>query len=278
MYGQVLVSSLFPVVIVTTVSAVSPLYAAAIGTGLAAVFFAITLTARRDWILPESGTVWRDILLVTFFNAVVFHGLVFIGFTYTSAGNGAVMGLMEVFFTFVIVNLLVKHERFIFIHALGAFFMAIGAFFILIPQWSGTVNVGDLLIILATASAPIGNIFAQRARKKSSAAMVMFVRSVVGALFLFLLAALFESLPAPSALASSWVPLIFSGFLYLGFSKILFLEAMHRLPIAKTISLSAIGIPLTLLFAWMFLGQNPTPEQIIATIPMIGGMALLLKK
>ena len=277
-YGQVLLSSLFPVIAVLTVSVVSPLYAAATGTGLSAMFFAVVLTVRRSWLFPKSRTVWRDVLLVTFFNGIVFYSLIFIGFKYTSAGNGAVVGLMEVFFTFIIVNLLVKHERFIWVHALGAFLMALGALFILMPKWNGTVNIGDLLIILATISAPIGNMFAQRARKQLSAEILMFVRSVIATLFLFVLAAMFEPIPKLTVLASSWPALFFSGFLYLGLSKILWVEAIHRLSIAKTVSLSAINIPLTLLFAWILLSQSPTLEQLAATVPMIGGMFLLLRE
>ena len=278
LYGQVLLSALFPVITVLTVSAISPLYAAAIGTGLSALFFAAVLTVRRRWLLPQSRTVWIDMLLATCFNGIVFYTLIFIGYKYTSAGNGAVMSLMEVFFTFLIVNLLVKHERFVAIHAAGGLLMAVGALFILISKWNGNVHSGDLLIVLATMSAPIGNIFAKRARRQSSAEMLMFVRSVIGAFFLFLLAAGFESAPTLPTLVSLWFPLLFSGFLYLGLSKLLWVEAIHRLPIAKTISLSAINIPLALLFAWMFLGQSPTTEQIVALLPMIGGMFLLLKR
>ncbi len=278
LYGQVLLSGLFPVITVLTVSAISPLYAAAIGTALSALFFAAVLTVRRRWALPKSRAVWTDILFAAFFIGIVFYTLIFIGYKHTSAGNGAVMSLMEVFFTFLIVNLLVKHERFVAIHAIGGLLMVSGALFILIPEWSGAVHSGDLLIVLATISAPIGNIFAKRARKQVSAEMLMFIRSIIGAFFLFLLAASFESAPALSTLLSLWFPLLFSGFLYLGLSKLLWVEAIHRLPIAKTISLSATNIPLALLFAWMFLGQSPTGEQIAAMLPMIGGMFLLLKK
>ncbi len=270
--------STFPVITVLTVSVISPLYGAAIGTGLSAIFFACVLTLRHGWLSPKSRTVWTDILLATFFIGIVFYGLIFVAYKYTSAGNGAVMGLMEVFFTFVIVNLLVKHERFIPKHAFGALLMVIGALFILIPKWNGTVNIGDLLIILATISAPVGNIFAQRARKQVSAEMLMFVRSVIGGLFLFILASLLESAPKPSVLISSWLLLFCNGFLLLGLSKILWMEAIHRLPIAKTVSMSAIELPLTLLFAWILLDQSPTFQQMAATIPIIGGMFLLLRK
>ena len=277
-YGKVLLSSLFPSVTVLTVSVLSPLYAAAIGTGLSAIFFALLLTVRRRWVFPESRAVWMDMLLATFFIGIVFYSLIFTGYKYTSAGNGAVIGLMEVFFTFIIVHLLVKHERFVLVHALGAVFMAIGALFILMPKWRGNVNMGDLMIILGTMMAPIGNIFAQRARKKSSAEMLMFVRSVIGAFFLFLLAATFESAPQLSTLTSLWLPLLFSGFLYLGLSKILWVEAIHPLSIAKTVSLSALSIPLALFFAWILLDQSPTVEQLAATLPMIGGMFLLVQE
>ena len=275
---KAVLGSVFPILTVVTVSILSPLFSAALCTGFAAVFFATTLTWRNHWKQDLTNEAWKNMLLATFFIGIVFYALVFTGYRFTSPGNGAMVGLMEVFFTFIIVNLLWKHERFVPMHAFGAFLMILGALSILLPRHTGTWNIGNLLILLATASAPIGNIYAQRARALVSADMMMFVRSAISSAFLLVLAWIFEITPTSEALADSFWYLVLSGIFLLGFCKILWLEAIHRLPIAKTVALAEINVPLTLLFAYLFLGQGMTQEQTMSIVPMLAGVYFLTKK
>ena len=276
-YGAAILWSLFPIVTVVTVSALPSLFTAAISTGLSSLFFAVTLTWRKEWKKAQSAEVWRDMLLTTLFIGIIFYGLVFTGYRFTSPGNGAMVGLMEVFFAFVIINLLWKHERFIPVHALGALLMVIGALFVLIPKGTVGLNVGDLLILLATVSAPIGNIYAQRARKAVTADMIMFVRSIISAVFLMVLAWLLEPIPSFQVLASVWWFLLLNGIVLMGLTKILWIEAIHRLPIAKTVALTEVEVLLTLVFAYLLLGQTITPEQAMGILPMLGGVFLLTR-
>lgn len=268
----------FPVLTAVTVAKLSPLYTAAIATAVSSLFFALMLTLRGRWHELRLRSAWNDMLLATFFIGIVFYALVFVGFRLTTPGNGAVVGLMEIAFTFLIVNVIWKHEKFIPLHAAGAGLMACGALFILLPGWRGGLNSGDLLILLATTSAPIGNIFAQRARKAVSGETLMFVRSSVGSVFLFLLAFSLERQPTPSALLSVWPHLLVSGVLLLGMSKILWLEAIHRIPIAKTLALTVGDLFITFLLAYVFLQQPVTPQQFLSVIPMVAGLVLLTRK
>lgn len=277
-YGTAILWSLFPVVTVLTVQGLSPLFTASIATGFSALFFACMISFRRGWSQLLRREAWRDMLLATFFIGIIFYALVFTGYRFTSAGNGAVVGLMEIFFTFLIINILLKHEKFDPLDALGAFLMVIGALFVLLPSRSDPWNIGDLLILLSTMSPPLGNMFAKRARKIVSAETLMFVRSGVSAPFLLLLAFLFEPMPSASALQSSLPYLLLSGIVLLGFSKILWIEAIHRLPIAKTAALTEVGVLLTLLFAYIFLDQPATLKQIIGALPIMVGLFLLTKK
>lgn len=277
-FGAALLWSLFPIVTVLTVSALPPLYSAAIGTTLAALFFACMMVWRNHWSQLQRRAAWKDMLLATFFIGIVFYALMFIGYRFTSPGNGALVSLMEIFFTFVVVNLLWRHERFVPQHALGGACMFLGAALILLPDRAGEWNVGDIFILLATLSAPIGNIYAQRARRLVSADTLMFVRSVLSALFLFALAALLEPMPDVSAVGASFWLLLLNGVLLLGLSKILWLEAIHRLSIAKTIALTAVEVLLTLALAYVLLGQAITTEQALGVVPMLLGVFLLTRK
>ncbi len=270
--------SLFPVVTVLTVSSLSPLFTASISTGLSALFFACMISFRRRWHQLGLRHAWKDMLLATFFIGIVFYTFVFVGYRFTSAGNGAVVGLMEIFFTFLIVNVLLKHERFDPLHGLGALLMVVGALCVLLPNRTESWNTGDLLIFLSTMAPPLGNLYAKRARKTVSAETLMFVRSGVSAPFLLLLAFLFEPIPSFAVLQSSFPYLVFSGVLLLGLSKILWIEAIHRLPIGKTVALTEVGVFLTLLFAYLFLDQPATMKQVVGAVPMMIGLFLLTKK
>lgn len=277
-YGGAILWSLFPIVTVVTVSTLPSLFTAAISTGLSSFFFASTLTWRKRWKQHPSPRVWRDMLLATLFIGIIFYGLVFTGYRFTSPGNGAVVGLMQVFFAFVIINLMWKHERFVPVHALGAVLMITGALFILIPKRTVGLNIGDLLIVLATVAAPIGNIYAQKARKAVTADMVMFVRSIISAVFLMVLAWLLEPIPSFTVIASAWWFLLLNGIVLMGLSKILWLEAIHRLPITKTVALTEVEVLLTLVFAYLLLGQKVTPEQAMGIVPMLVGVFLLTRR
>lgn len=276
--SSALLWSMFPVLTAVTVARLAPLFTAAIATAIAAAFFAGVLTWRKRWRELLLRSAWYDMVMATFFIGIVFYGLTFTGFRFTTPGNGAVVGQMEIFFTFLIVNILWKHERFVPAHAAGAFLMVIGALFILLPSWSGQLNAGDMIILAATMAPPVGNVYAQRARRAVSGETLMFVRSAVGCIFLFLLAFLLEPAPAAAALTSAWWLLLLNGVFLLGISKLLWLEALHRLPISKTLGLTACGVFMTFAFAYIFLRQNVTGQQLLSAFPMIAGLVLLTRK
>ncbi len=275
--ASAVLSGTFPVLTTATVATLQPLYAATVATAISSVFFACVLTARGRW--KELGAVaaWKDMIGTTLCIAIGYYGLLFTGFRYTTPGNGAVIGLLQVLFTFVIVNALWRHERFSPRHAAGAACMVLGALCILLPQWSGKPNPGNLLIILATMIAPVGNVYAQRARRLVSAETIMFARSGIGCMFLFCLALSLEPLPNPNDFLGVWWQLLLNGIVVLGFSKILWIEAIHRLPIAQTISITMMGILVTFLLTYVFLRQAVTVAQLASIPPMIAGLWLLMK-
>ena len=270
--------ALFPVLTAWMVTTVPPLRAAALSTAFATLFFAAMLTLRGRWAQVLRRDAWREILLATLFVGVVFYALLFIGYRFTSPGNGAVVSLMEVFFSFAIVSVLWKHEPFDRRHAAGAALMVAGAAVILLPGLDAGWRAGDTLILAACAISPVGNVYAQRALRKVSAETVMFIRSLLSAPILLLVSFAVEPMTEGAALTRSLPFLLINGALLLGLSKIFWLEAIQRITITKTISISTIEVSLTLLFAFLLLHQPVTGEQILGLLPMVGGMVLLLRQ
>lgn len=105
----------------------------------------------------------------------------------------------------------------------------------------------------------------------------MFFRSLVGAGVFLLLALLLGESFSTSAIRDALPVLLVNGLIVLGFAKILWVEAIHRLPITQTISLSMIYPLLTMLFAFLMLGEEPTWIQFSAFVPMAIGMWLLTR-
>jgi len=273
--GESLLWSLFPIFTILTITSLTPLYAASITTFVAAVFFAVVVSFQRNWGQLLIIKAWKYILGSTALIGILFYALVYIGISFTSAGNASIALLMEVFFSFVILHFW-KKERATIRNIFGAFFMVLGAIIVFLPS-TGAFRVGDIILILAAIIPPIGNYFQQKARQLVSSSVLLFVRSLISSLFLFGIAINISDLPTLPMLISVLPYILISGILFLGLSKIFWIEAIHRIPITKAISIANITPVFTLLFAYLILGDAPLLFQMIGIVPMIIGAQLLLK-
>lgn len=265
--------SLFPIVSIFSLETLSPLMAAALSTLLAVPFFAAVVTYKKGWHQFRQRSALLYILASALLIGVLFYGLVFVGFRLTTAGNSSIMLLMEVFFTMLILHLWGK-EKLKRNDLFGGMLVVFGALIILFP---GTlqVNRGDLIILLATAAAPVGNYFSQRARKLVSSEFILFIRSTICGLFLLCLALLLGPSAHGSEIVQALPFLLINGIFLLGLTKIFWTEAIHRISITKAQSLSAIAPAFTLFFAYIFLNETPTLWQIMGFIPIFLGVQLL---
>jgi drug/metabolite transporter (DMT)-like permease len=268
--------SFFPIFTKLTYSSISPLYTAAISTLFAALFFAIVLTYQKRWKEIFIKEAWKDVLLVTLYIGVILYSLVFIGLKFTTAGNSALIGILEVFFSFIILGML-KKEKITRLKIGGAVLMALGAVFVLFPKTSG-LNIGDFILILAQAFAPLGNLAQQNARKKISSFTIMFLRSIISGLALLVLAAIFYPLPTSGSLKSASIYLIINGILFMGLSKIFWIEGINKIEITKANTINIIIPFFTLIFAFLMLGEVPMLGQLLGIIPLALGAFLILKR
>ncbi len=268
--------SLFPVVTILTFSRLTPLFSAALGTMLSCVFFALVLTLRKNWHEAFVREAWRDILLASAFIGVFFYVFLYLGISRTTADNASIMALMEVFFSFLILAFVWKKETVDARRTVGAVLMAGGALLILLPKASGW-HAGDLLVLIATMFPPLGNHFARQAHARESAAFIMFARGVISSFVLLALAFALEPAPSAGTLASSWPALVINGFFLLGFSKILWLEGIARIPITKAIALASIGPLFTFVFAYFLLHEQVTLWQLAGFLPIAAGILLLTR-
>ncbi len=274
-FMEVFLWSLFPVV--TTMafanSNISAIFASAISTLIAALFFAVILTIQKRWSDFKVVSAWKDILIMTLLIGIGFYGLIFIGIEKTSASEAGIIMLMEIFFSLLLLHFL-KKELLTKKVAVGAILMLVGAILVLYNGEFG-VNPGNLIILLATMIAPMGNYYSQQARTKVSSSFIMFVRSLISGIFLLAMAFAFGKTSSIGEVNSALIYLVINGIFLLGLTKIFWIEAIHRIPITKAISFSAMAPVFTIIFAYFLLEEVPTFLQICGFVPVIFGAMIL---
>lgn len=264
---------IFPVIIVLSYNTLSPLSSLGISSIFAAVFFAGVITFKKGWPQVFKKAAIKYILLATLILGIIYYLLYFFGLRFTTPGNASIVGLTEIFFSYMFFHVL-KKERLPKEHIFGAILMIIGALIILYPSFA-QFRYGDLLILGANIIAPLGNYYAIKARSIVTSETIMFIRSVISGVFVLMLAYSFSSLPSFSDLKDSFLFLIISGVLILGFSKSLWIEGIHRIPVTKANALASTAPLVTLLFAWLILKTPPASYQILSFIPIFIGVVLL---
>lgn len=268
--------ALFPVITILSYASVPALVSLAWSTLFSAIFFVFVVGVKRSWHELGRWSAYKDMLIGTFIQGICYYVLFFFALKYTSAGNAALILPTEILFTYLFFRF-GKKDPLSSYHTIGAFLMLIGAAVVLYPNFK-EFRLGDVLIILACAIAPIGNFFQQRARKSVGSETIMLVRSIVSTVVIFLIVYFSGLNPSFSTIQSSLLLLIVNGLLLLGLTKLFWLEGIHRISVTKAIALSNISPLLTLFFAWLLLGDVPTVWQLSALVPIFFGIRFLQKQ
>lgn len=265
----------FPIVTVLSYNSLPPLSALALNALFGALFFAIVLSFRKTWKDIINRKALPDMLRATLFTGILYYIFTFIGLQHTSVGNMSIIALSETLFSYLLFNMWRK-EYMSGRHIFGAFCMVGGALIVLTSNFTH-FQIGDTLILLAAAVAPFGNFYQQKVRKTVSSEALMFVRSIVSAPVVFLVALGFGERLSVGDVQASLVYLFVGGFFLLGLSKIFWIEGIHRISVTKANALSTVSPLVTLLLAWLILKDIPTVWQLSAIAPIIIGTVLLSK-
>ena len=267
--------SWFPIVTILALQHITPILAYTITLIFSLISFAIIMLVKNRFRELIQWSAYKDLLLTAFFMSLMF-ACIYIGLSYTTAGNMAVLIFLQFFFSFIYFNLL-GGENFSVLHLTGAFLMAAGAIIILFPEqliW----NQGDLLILLAAALAPIANVYQKRARQQVSSETVLAFRTLAALPLLFALTLVFEPAPESHEIVAALPYLAISGIMIMGLSKIFWVEAIHRISITKASAMAAFVPVFTLLFAYLVLDEVPDLQQLFGVFPVLFGGYLITRK
>ncbi len=272
--AQALLWGLFPIMSKLSIISIPPLVAYGYSTIFSILIFLFILLKRgRFKEIIKLSVIWNS-FLTAFWIGFVFYGFYFFALKYTTAGNASIMALSETLWSFLFFNVwrkeLLKNR-----HIWGIVLMVLGAIIILLPKADG-FQIGDIILLFATAAAPLGNLFQKRAREEASSETILFLRT----LFTLPMIGLFVYFSGETSLAvpdvKTMIVLFINGIFMLGVVKILWLEGVFRISVTRALGLSAIAPFVTLLVSFWFLGEKTTVWQFTSLVPMIVGMFLLL--
>lgn len=262
-----------PVITVLSYVAVPSLIALAWSTVFACAFFFVIVVLRKRWKELANPSLWKYIVGITLINGICYYVLFFTALKYTTPGNAAIISLLEILTSFIFFNVILK-EKISKEYIIGACLMVVGAIIVLAPNFAG-INIGDFLILAATLVAPVGNKFQQKARKIASAESIVFLRNLLAAPIIFLIAFLFGQHATFGDVQASLSFLLINGILILGLSRLLWVEGIHRMSVTKAVALQSAAPLLTLVAAWVLLSQAPTVWQLTSLVPLLLGVLFL---
>jgi drug/metabolite transporter (DMT)-like permease len=138
-------------------------------------------------------------------------------------------------------------------------------------------NRGDLLILAGSAIAPFANYYQKKARTFCSSETVLGFRTVIGLPFVILLAWFFEPALEYQNFINALPYILIIGTAIYVVSKIMWIEALHRISITKVSAMMGLVPMMTLFFAYWYLNEVPDLRQILGIIPVLIGGYLLTK-
>ena len=266
---------LFPILSIFILKSIGSIYAYTFSITIAMILFMIYLSARHKLHELFCRNALYDLLMTAFLINLMFV-LIFIGLRFTTAGNMSVIIIMQLFFAYLYFNIF-GPEKLGTLPTIGALIMAVGGVIVVFPE-DFSVNIGDFLILFASAIAPIGNLYQKRARNYVSSETILAFRYAAAIPILLGLAYLFENNISKTEFLDAAPFILLNGILVFTLAKILWIEALHFTSITKLSAMVSLIPVFTLTFAYLIFGDMPTPRQLMGIVSVILGSMLISQK
>ena len=272
-----LLIAIFPVVIHYASGVIPPTFFASLTTLTAAVFMMFLMTFYGRWKELQIKAAWIPMVMVTLFIVVLPLPLIYNGTRLTSGINTSILLTTEIFFALLFTHF--SGETITLKKTIGGIAIILGTVFTL-TNGHFTLNAGDLMIVLATALHPIGNLYAKKVLALVSPITLVFVRSLLGGLALlaisFLSESIFTSGNQAMALAVSlgWLILL-NGILLSAVSKLVWYQALKRLQVGKAVIIVMSYPSLSMILSVLFLKEIPTLYQLGGLLIIFAGLTTI---
>lgn len=271
--SEMIIWSLFPIISLLGLSGLASLVSLFWVNIFSTIFFLIIVIFRGNFSDFWDRKVWLYSLGAVVFIDVILYGLFFFALGKTTPANASIVGLFEIVPSYLFFQIL-KKEKFKKKYVYGLILALIGVLIILFPK-AGGVNLGDFIILFACFFPPLGNWYQQQARKMASTESVLLLRHLIALPFLYILTIIFKTPIGNYDISHVFWWLVLNGVLIFGLSKILWVEAIHRMTVTRALAINSLNPVLTVVFAWLLLNQAPTYVQLISLPFLIVSILLL---
>jgi drug/metabolite transporter (DMT)-like permease len=168
--------------------------------------------------------------------------------------NTSLLLLSEIPFVLVFTHFI--GEKTTVLKLMGAGSVLVGAVLLLYHGGRG-FSLGDLLVVLSTATYPVGNFYAKKAFHVVSPTIVLLVRLMLGSAFIGALSFVFERhVGGGMSVSGVWSLIAFNGIMLIGIAKIIWYEGMKRLDISKAIALGMTFPFFSVLYLLLFFKEQ----------------------
>lgn len=270
-----LIEAFFPIFSFFTVAALGALHAYFYSMVVASLLLTLWVLLRGKWHELKRKEAYPALFFTSLYITTLFC-LVFLALKYTTPGHVAIILFLQVLFSYLFLGRRAE-ERLTRPHLIGVVLMTLGALVVLFPD-DIHLNLGDMLVLLAAMIAPIANLYQKRARHYVSSEVILATRTLLALPVVYLFAQAFEVTPSWQMIAENAGWILLTGGLVFVVSKILWVEALYRLPITKVNAFFAFSPLLTLWFAYLILNDVPEWRQVLGALPILIGSYFLTRK
>lgn len=267
----------FPIISKILVTEIHYIFALWLSAFFASLYFLFMGIIKKEWKYFIKSPDWKYLIMHSIINGIIFYGLIFYGLQYTSAINGSVFWLTEIFFSYLFFWFIFTKQKSKLHEIIWTLLIVIWTLFIIFP-WKINVNIWDLMIILAMAIVPFWNQCTKLAARTFSSNFIMLIRSWVTALFLISVGVYFFVTPDYATIQGLLFELIVSWVLIFWLSKQFLVEWMKRISIPRASSFIPLYPLLTIFYAIWFYGIYPDVSNLTWLIPMIIGTIFLFNQ
>ncbi len=275
MVGLAILESWFPILSIVAIQQIGAMHTYAYSLFVSLFFFISIMFKKNLFSELKNKKSYKYLFLTSFWITTLFV-FVFLGMQYTTAGNMSVIIFLQLLFAYLYFNIF-GSDKMDKLHSIGAFIMGVGALIILVPD-DMQFNKGDLLILIGSAIAPIANYYSKKTRDYCSSETILGVRTMFALPIILLFAWIVEPSISLEAFKISTPYVVAIGFLVFGLSKILWMEALHRVTITKISAMMALVPMMTMIFAYFFLGEVSSFRQMLGVIPVLLGGYMLTRE
>ncbi len=225
---------------------------------------------KHLWNLPLLGKLGAYTLLT----AVFPYGIIVYATRYSSAIETTFLTQSEVIFAALFAWIFLKEH--ISKNKLCGIALVLMANILILYSGGLNLNWANVALFLAPLLFVLGNAIAKDLQKKGlSWSLILSFRMTIGGIILLISAQIIEGVHLPPA---NLVPflLLFTIFVF-GLGKMLWQMALHRLDLSKATALGVSTPAISLLIAYVWLGEVPSNIQWVGIICMCIGLGFLLK-